>query len=137
MALTAPPVETPATDDEHPWLLLPRSTRGGWTTDQRCQGAHILRREATLYREPYLLMPPDEMREMKLREGARVQIVTSTGAATARVRSDAGLPPKIAILPTEFPGLIRTLTGLEERAGREPGLPASPIAAEVTPAEMR
>ena len=118
-------------------LGRPRSTRGGWTTDPRCQGAHILRREATLYREPYLLLPPDEMREMKLREGARVQIVTSGGAATARVRSDTGLPPKIAILPTEFPGLIRALAGLEERPAREPGLHASPMAAAVTPVETR
>ncbi|MFP4249728.1 MAG: molybdopterin oxidoreductase family protein, partial [Armatimonadota bacterium] len=85
--LTAPPVDVPTTDEERPWLLLPRSTRGGWTTDPRCQGAHILRREATLYREPYVLVAPDDVLELKVREGERVQIVTSGGAATARVRS--------------------------------------------------
>jgi len=135
--LTAPPVEVPTTDDEHPWLLLPRSTRGGWTTDPRCQCAHILRREATLYREPYLLVPPGEMAEMKLREGARVQIVTSGGTSTARVRSDPGLPAKIAVLPTEFPGLIRTLAGLEGGPAPAPVLPVNPIAAAVRPVETR
>jgi len=135
--LTAPPVDVPGTDDEHPWLLLPRSTRGGWTTDPRCQGAHILRREATLYREPYLLVAPDDVRALEVREGERVQIVTSGGAATARVRSDPGLPPKTAILPTEFPGVIRTLAGLGEGPAPVPGLPASPIAAAVRPLETR
>jgi anaerobic selenocysteine-containing dehydrogenase len=135
--LTAPPVDLPATDDERPWLLLPRSTRGGWTTDPRCQGAHILRREATLYREPYLLVAPDDVAELEVREGERVQIVTKGGAATARVRSDKGLPAKVAILPTEFPGLIRTLSGLDEGPAPEPGLPASPIAGTVRPVETR
>lgn len=135
--LTAPPVDVPAPDDEHPWLLLPRSTRGGWTTDPRCQGAHILRREATLYREPYVLVAPEDARELEVREGERVQIITKGGAATARVRSDPGLPPKVAILPTEFPGVIRTLAGLEEGAAPEPGLPASPVAASVRPLETR
>ena len=135
--LTAPPVEVPAGDDEHPWLLLPRSTRGGWTTDPRCQGAHILRREATLYREPYLLVAPDDMAEMKLREGARVQIITSGGTANARVRSDKGLTPKTAVLPTEFPGLIRALAGLGGGPAPEPGLPVSPLAASVSPVETR
>ncbi len=135
--LTAPPVEVPVADDEHPWLLLPRSTRGGWTTDPRCQGAHILRREATLYREPYLLVAPDDMAEMKLREGARVQIITSGGTATARVRSDVGLPSKIAVLPTEFPGLIRALAGLGGEPTDEPSLPVSPMAAAIRPVETR
>lgn len=135
--LTAPPVEVPPVDEERPWLLLPRSTRGGWTTDPRCQGAHILRREATLYREPYLLVTPDDVQELEVREGERVQIITKGGAATARVRSDPGLPPKIAILPTEFPGVIRTLAGLGEGPAPEPGLPASPIAGSVRPLETR
>lgn len=135
--LTAPPVDVPATDEEHPWLLLPRSTRGGWTTDPRCQGAHILRREATLYREPYLLVAPEDVAELRVREGERVQIITKGGAATARVRSDPGLPAKIAILPTEFPGLIRTLAGLEEGSRPQPGLPSSPVAAAVRPLETR
>jgi anaerobic selenocysteine-containing dehydrogenase len=135
--LTAPPIEVPTTDQEHQWLLLPRSTRGGWTTDPRCQGAHILRREATLYREPYVLMAPDDVAELEVREGERVQIVTSGGASTARVRSDAGLPAKMAILPTEFPGVIRTLAGLGEGSAPEPGLPASPIAGTIRPQETR
>ncbi|MGI5820077.1 MAG: molybdopterin oxidoreductase family protein [Armatimonadota bacterium] len=135
--LTAPPVDLPAVDDERPWLLLPRSTRGGWTTDPRCQGAHILRREATLYREPYVLVAPDDVRELEVREGERVQIVTGGGGATARVRSDPGVPAKVAILPTEWPGLIRTLSGLGEGAAPEPGLPASPVAGSIRPLETR
>ncbi len=137
LVLTAPPIDVPATDDEHPWLLLPRSTRGGWTTDPRCQGAHILRREATLYREAYLLVSPDDVEELEVREGEPVQIITKSGTASARVRSDVGLPQKVAILPTEFPGLIRTLAGVEASAVQEPGLPASPIAGNVRPVETR
>lgn len=135
--LTAPPVEPPRRTEEHPWLLLPRSTRGGWTTDPRCQGAHLLRREATLYRDPYALMPPEEMRELGVREGERVQLVTKNGAATVRVRYDDGLPPETAILPTEFPGLLRTLGGFDDAQPPSYGLPSSPVAGDVRLVETR
>ncbi|NLO06241.1 MAG: molybdopterin-dependent oxidoreductase [candidate division WS1 bacterium] len=135
--LTAPPVEVPRTSEERPWLLIPRSTRGGWTTDPRCQGAHILRREATQYREPYILLAPEEMKPLQVREGGRLQVVTAAGAAQVRVRGDRGVPPKIAILPTEFPGLLRTLAGAGEGMPEEPGLPASPVAGQVRPVETR
>lgn len=135
LVLIAPPIEPPTTDDEHPWLLLPRSTSGGWTTDPRCQGAHLLRREATLYRDPYALLPPEEMRELNVREGENVRLVTNCGAATVRVRYDDGLPPKTGILPTEFPGLLRTLAGFADTEPAAYGQPVSPIAGDVRPAE--
>ncbi len=135
--LTAPPVEVPSTDDEHPYLLLPRSTRGGWTTDPRCQAAHILRREATLYREPYVLVRPENMETLGVRDGERVRLVTNHGAATVRVRADEGLPPELAVLPTEFPGLIRTLAGIREGTAPEHGQPTSPLAGDVRPVETR
>lgn len=121
------------TDEAHPFVLVPRSGRGGWTTDPRCQGAHILRREATMYREPYVLMSPAEAFALNVREGGRVRIVTRQGAAVVRLRVDPGIPPQSAVLPTEHPGIIRALA-----EGAETGrLPTAPFAGAIEAAETR
>ncbi len=132
--LTAPPVEMARTDEEHPFTLLPRSWWGGWTTDARCQSAHILRREATLYREPYVLLAPADAEELRLREGDRAQVSTRAGVATARVRQAPGIPERLALLPTEFPGLIRTVVGAADGEW-ESGLPVAPVAGAIRPLE--
>lgn len=136
-SLRAAAPETPEPTDERPFMLVPRSTRGGWTTDPRCQGAHILRREATLYREHYVLMAPEDMKRLELREGDRAQVTTESGAAAVRVRSDSGIPPMVAVLPTEFPGLVRTLASRGGRRAEGGGVPSGPVTAEIRPVETR
>jgi len=131
--LTQSPAPAVEPDHAHPFVLIARSGRGGWITDPRCQGAHILRREATMYREPYLLLSRDDAQAMKLRDGARVQITTRTGAAVVRIRSDAGIPSGVAVLPTEYPGVIRGLSGSEE-GGRPP---TAPMVGAIEPSDVR
>lgn len=131
--LTASQAAPARPDEAHPFVLVPRSSRGGWTTDARCQGAHILRREATMYREPYVILAPEDARRLGLREGARAQVTTAHGAVTVRVRSEKGVPCGIVILPTEYPGMLRSLAGTTEAGG----LPAHPVAGSVAPVETR
>jgi len=131
--LTQSPATAAEPDGAHPFVLIPRSGRGGWITDPRCQGAHILRREATMYREPYVLLSRDDAQAMNLRDGARVQITTETGAAVVRMRSEAGIPSGVGVLPTEYPGVIRVLGGGGE-GGR---LPIAPVAGAIEPSEIR
>ncbi|MGC9318990.1 MAG: molybdopterin dinucleotide binding domain-containing protein, partial [Armatimonadota bacterium] len=135
--LQDPPVAVREPTEDRPFLLIPRSTRGGWTTDPRCQAAHILRREATLYREPYVLVAPQDLEELAVREGGRVQVATASGAAEVRARADSGTPPKLAVLPTEFPGLVRTLAGPGGRRAEDGRLPANPVAGSIRPADRR
>ena len=92
-----------------------------------------MRREATMYRDPYLLMSPAEAFALNVREGGRVRVITRQGAAVIRLRVDAGIPPKTAVLPTEHPGIIRTLA-----EGAETGkLPTAPFAGAIEAAETR
>ncbi len=121
------------TDAAHPFVLVPRSGRGGWITDPRCQGAHLLRREATMYREPYVIMSQDDARAMNVRQGGRVKVSTHHGVAVVRVRTDSGIPPQVAVLPTEHPDTVRRLA----RDGEGGRLPTDPMAGAVEPAETR
>lgn len=136
-ATRAAPAGTPEPDERRPYVLVPRSTRGGWTTDPRCQGAHILRREATLYREPYALMAPEELERMEVRDGQRVEITSEAGAAVAHVRADSGIPPGIAVLPTEFPGFIRTLVGARGSRADRGDILTVLMAGAIEPVETR
>lgn len=131
--LTAAHHAPPQVSEQYPFVLLPRSSRGGWITDARCQGAHILRREATMYREPYVIMAQDDARRLGLRPGAWVQVTTDHGAVTVRMRSERGVPPGIVVLPTEYPAMLRALAEATETEA----LPLHPIAGSVTPTETR
>jgi len=129
--LTTLPARAAQTDEEHPYVLAPRSGQGGWTTDSRCQGAHILRREATMFREPYVLMAAEDVADLGVREGADVQVSTESGAVVVRVRSESGMPPGIAVLPTEYPAVLRSLVG----GGEAAVLPTMPVAGSIHPVE--
>lgn len=129
-ATSAAPVQV---DEEHPFVLVPRSSRGGWITDARCQGAHILRREATMYREPYVILAPDDAKRLGLRAGAQAQVATTQGVVTVRVQTEKGIPAGIAIVPTEYPGVLRSLVATNETGG----LPTHPVAGSIAPAGTR
>ena len=119
-------------DEEHPFVLVPRSSRGGWITDARCQGAHILRREATMYREPYVILAPDDAKRLGLRAGAQAQVATTQGVVTVRVQTEKGIPAGIAIVPTGAPGVLRSLVATNETGG----LPTHPVAGSIAPPEL-
>jgi len=80
-----------------------------------------------------VILSRDDAQAMKVREGGRVQISTQTGASVVRVRTDAGIASGVAVLPTEYPGVIRTLAG----SGEGGELPTAPVAGAIKPAETR
>ncbi|MGD9496192.1 MAG: molybdopterin-dependent oxidoreductase [Armatimonadota bacterium] len=132
-ALTASGTGPAQTDAEHPFVLVPRSDRAGWITDPRCQAAHLLRREATVLREPYLIMAAADMKQLGVREGGRVQVATAEGTLNMRVRADAGVPLGVTVLPAEFPAVVRALVG----NGEAERLGSRPVAGSIEPAEVR
>lgn len=129
--LSAAPPAALGTDEERPFVMLTRHDRSSWALDPRCQGAHLLRREARPAQEPYCLLSADDLRELKLRSGQPVRLATTQGAADLPARASLGVPSKVVVLPAEFAELARALLGPGEVDDRHGGVERAPVRASV------
>jgi len=132
--LSAMPRRAPEPDQSQPFLLLTRYDQNSWAADPRCQGSHLLRREAKPDQAAYCLLSPHDLQDLRIRSGDRVRVVTARGVAEVTARASSGVPAKVAVLPRQFAELVQTVLGSGEVDGRHGGVERAPVRGLIEPA---
>ncbi|MEA3399702.1 MAG: molybdopterin-dependent oxidoreductase [Armatimonadota bacterium] len=132
----APPAAEPEPD--RPFLLVTRHDEGSWTADPRCQASELLRREAKAHRQPYCLVAPEYLAQLRIERGHRVRVSTAHGEIELAARVSEGVPAPVVVLPSRFAELAHVALGADEVDPRHGGVEArlEPAAIESVAADQ-